>query len=102
MKFYYFDSNFPCRAVIWAENEALAIQKYTEEICGVDYMDNNQNAAIPGEIDVDNVVRDLQHLLERRSEAILDDSDFQIGGLAGMFWSIVTTEYSTIVWFEMP
>ena len=102
MKFYYFGSDFPSQAVIWAADEAQAIKKYREDVCGADCMDKEEKAAIPCEISADNVARDLQHLLERRSEAVLDDADFRTGGLAGMLWSIVTTEYATTVWFEEP
>lgn len=102
MKFYYFDNNFPYKAVIYAESEAKAIEKYEEEVCEIDDMDNNQKVANLGEFPANDVAKDLQNMLMNKSEAILDDSDFQTGGLAGLFWSIVTSEWPITVWFEEP
>lgn len=102
MKFYYFDNNFPYKAVIYAESEAKAIEKYEEEVCEIDDLDNEQKIANLGELPVNDVVHDLQKMLDSRSEGILDDSDFQTGGLAGLFWSIVISEWPVTVWFEEP
>lgn len=102
MKFYYFDNNFPYKAVIYAESEAKAIAKYEEDICQIDDMDNDQKVANLGELPADDVVRDLQKMLEDRSETILDDIDFQTGGLAGLFWGIVISAWPVTVWYEEP